>query len=129
MWLGWPLARVLYLFLGVAFLAVFVQVTLFHMRQNFYHPTQWLPVIVTPALGLCALLLTWQDGALARAGLTVLAVSGVGIGLIGTYYHFAGTGQRVGGYNLNNFMVGPPPMLPLIVVALSGLSLVVLHGV
>jgi hypothetical protein len=127
-WVGWPLARILDLFLGVAFLAVFVQVTLFHMRQNFYHPTQWLPVIVTPLLGASALLLTWQDGPLARAALTVFAVFGVGIGLIGTYFHFVGTGQRVGGYNINNFMVGPPPMLPLMVVVLSALSLVALHG-
>jgi hypothetical protein len=127
-WIGWPLARVLDLFLAIAFLAVFVQVTLFHMRQNFYHPSQWLPVIVTPLLGLAALVLTLWNVELARALLTLLSIFGVGIGLIGTYYHFAGTGQRVGGYNVNNFMVGPPPMLPLLVVALSGLSLVALHG-
>jgi hypothetical protein len=129
MWVGWPLARWLYLFLGVAFLAVFVQVTLFHMRQNFYHPSQWLPVIATPLLGVSALFVVWRDVELARAVLTLFAIVGVAIGLVGTYYHFVGTGQRLGGYNLNNFMVGPPPMLPLMVVALSALSLVALHGV
>jgi len=128
-WFGWPLARVLYLFLGIAFLAVFVQVTLFHLRQNFYHPSQWLPVVVTPVLGITALLLAWRVLPLERAALTLFAIFGIGIGLVGTYYHVVGTGQRVGGYSLNNFMVGPPPMLPLLVIALSALSLVVLHGI
>jgi hypothetical protein len=129
MWVGWPLERVLYLFLGIAFLAIFIQVTLFHLRQNFYHPSQWLPVFVTPILGITALLLTWRIAPIERGVLTLFSIFGVGIGLVGTYYHVAGTGQRVGGYTINNLMVGPPPMLPLMVVALSALSLVVLHGV
>lgn len=129
MWTGWPLARMLDLFLGIAFLAVFIQVTLFHLRQNFWHPTQWLPVIATPAAGLTALLLVWQDLGALRALFAILSVAGALIGLVGTYYHVAGTGKRVGGYSLNNFMVGPPPMLPMMVIALSALGLVALYWV
>jgi hypothetical protein len=128
-WFGWPLERILYLFLGIAFLAVFVQVTLFHMRQNFYHPSQWLPVLVTPVLGIVGLLLAWRSAPVERAIFTLFSVFGLGIGLVGTYYHLVGTGQRVGGYSVHNFMVGPPPMLPLMVVVLSALGLVVLHGI
>lgn len=129
MWSGWPLARLLDLFLGIAFLAVFVQVTLFHLRQNFRHPTQWLPVIATPAAGLAALLLVWWDLGPLRVVFAVLTVAGALIGLVGTYYHVAGTGRRVGGYSLNNFMVGPPPMLPVMVIALSALGLAGLYWV
>ena len=129
MWTGWPLARVLDLFLGIAFLAVFVQVTLFHMRQNFWHPSQWLPVLATPVAGVTALLLAWENLALLRTIFLALCLAGGLIGLIGTYYHVAGTGKRVGGYSLNNFMVGPPPMLPVMVIALSALGLAALYWV
>jgi hypothetical protein len=128
-WFSWPLQRILYLFLAVAFLAVFVQVTLFHMRQNFYHPSQWLPVVVTPVLGILALVVVWWPASVLVGAFTVFSIFGVAIGLVGTYYHVAGTGQRVGGYSVNNFMVGPPPMLPMMVVVLSALGLVVMHGV
>lgn len=128
MWTGWPLPRYLDLFLGVAFLAVFIQVTLFHMRSNFHQPTQWMPVLATPALGITALALTWYDGTLLRAVFSALAIFGLAVGLAGTYLHIAGTGRRVGGYTIHNLMVGPPPMLPLIVVALSALSFVALYA-
>lgn len=127
MWLGWPAQRVLYVFLGVVFLAIFVQVTLFHLRQNFRHPTMWLPVIATPALALLAFLLAWQQLAWLRITFSTLAGIGALAGLVGTYYHLAGVGERVDGYTLNNFMVGPPPTLPLMVTALSVLGLIVVY--
>ena len=129
MWPDWPLQRVLYLFLGLAFLSVFIQVTLFHLRQNFWHAAQWYPVIVTPLLSASAFLLVWQNLAPFRATFAILSVMGGLVGLAGTYYHVAGVAKRVEGFNLNNFMVGPPPMLPIVVIALSALGLVALYWV
>jgi len=129
MWTDWPLQRVLLLFLGLAFMSVFIQVTLFHLRQNFWHPAQWFPVVATPLLSLCALLLAWQNVPWFRTIFAILTVLGGLIGMVGTYYHVAGVGKRVEGFNLSNFMVGPPPMLPMMVIALSALGLVTLYWV
>ena len=127
LWAGWPIERAIYLFVGVVFLAVFVQVTLYHWRQNFRHWSMWIPVIATPALGLVALLLAWQNMPWLRALLGLLSAAGIVSGLAGTYFHVAGVGERVDGYNLNNFMVGPPPALPVLVSALSVLALMGLY--
>ncbi len=52
MWNGWPLSRVILLFTSLALLVIFVQVTLFHYRQNFRHWAMWGPVIGAPVIGL-----------------------------------------------------------------------------
>lgn len=52
---------------------------------------------------------------------------GMVAGLIGFYKHFRGVGQRVDGYRLHNFLVGPPVILPLFVSAFSALALLALH--
>lgn len=127
MWIGWPLERVLYLLLGILFAGVFVQVTLYHMRQNFRHPSMWLPVIATPVVGAtCLLLAGWNTAILKSllawsAGITAVA------SLYGTYLHSVGVGNRVGGFNVNNAMVGPPVMLPLLLAALSVLALIAVY--
>ena len=110
-------------------MSVFVQVTLFHLRQNFWHPAQWYPVIATPLIAISAFLLVWQNLTLLRVAFAVLSVFGVLIGTVGTVYHVAGVAKRVEGFSLNNFMVGPPPMLPMMVIALSALGLVALFWV
>lgn len=127
MWIGWPAERVLFLFLGVVFLAVFVQVGLMHWRQNFRHWAMWVPVIATPALGLLALLLSWRNVEGLRLLFVLLSAAGVLSGLMGSYYHIEGVGERVDGYTLNNFMVGPPITLPLLITALSVLGLIVVY--
>ena len=119
--------RVLFLFLGVVFLAVFVQVGLMHWRQNFRHWAMWVPVIATPALGLLALLLSWRNVEGLRLLFVLLSAAGVLSGLMGSYYHIEGVGERVDGYTLNNFMVGPPITLPLLITALSVLGLIVVY--
>lgn len=116
--------RVLFVFLGVTFLAIFIQVTLFHMRQNFRHPAMWSPVIGTPILGILALWIAWTPVPALFRLFAVLSVLGAVTGLVGTYFHLAGVGARVQGYTLNNFMVGPPPVLPLTVTVVSVLGLV-----
>lgn len=127
MWNGWPADRVLFLFLGVVFLAVFVQVGLMHWRQNFRHWAMWIPVVATPSLGVLALLLTWRNVEGLRLLFVLLSSVGVVSGLVGSYYHIEGVGGRVDGYTLSNFMVGPPVALPLLITALSALGLIVVY--
>lgn len=129
MWNGWPVDRVLFLFLGVVHLAVFVQVGLMHWRQNFRHWAMWVPVVATASLSLLSLLLTWQDAEALRSLFVLLSSASILAGFVGTYYHVTGVGARVDGYTLSNFMVGPPAALPLLVSALGVLGLIVVYMV
>lgn len=127
MWVGWPVERILYLFLAIVFLAMFVQVTLYHSRQNFRSPAMWLPVVATPLLTVTALLLvTWNLTVLRSIFAVLSAITGLA-SLYGTYLHGVGVGQRVEGYTFNNLMVGPPVMLPLLLAALSVLALLTVY--
>lgn len=125
-WYGWPLERVLLVLLGVMYLAIFVQVTLFHYRQNFRHWSMWIPVLATPldALGL----VTYVIYPVQWIGVTVtvlLAASLLG-GLFGSFMHWRGVGERVGGYEVRNFLVGPPVALPSMITGTSLIALIVL---
>lgn len=127
MWAGWPVDRILYLFLAVVAFAVFVQVALFHWRQNFRHWSMWVPVAGMLAQSITAGMLAMRpDPALISVfvGLGAIAVAS---GLVGTYFHLAGVGERVDGYTLNNFMVGPPPALPLLVSAVGALGVITVY--
>lgn len=127
MWTGWPIERWLFLIIGVIFLAIFVQVTLFHSRQNFRHPAMWFPVIATPVLGGLSLVITSTVAPALLATFSVLSGVGAIVGLVGTYLHVVGVGVRVGGFTVSNFMTGPPPVLPLTVTVVSALGLVVAY--
>lgn len=127
MWNGWPADRVLFLFLGVVSLAVFVQVGLMHWRQNFRHWAMWIPVVATPTLGLLGLLLAWRNIEALRGLFVLVSLVGVLSGLVGSYFHIEGVGERVDGYTLSNLMVGPPVALPLLISALGALGLIVVY--
>lgn len=127
MWGGWPIERVFYLFLAVVAFAVFAQVALFHWRQNFRHWSMWVPVFGLLALSLLAGLLAIRPDPALTTLFVAFAAIGIASGLVGTYYHWAGVGERVDGYTLNNFMVGPPPALPLLVSAVGALGLIVVY--
>ena len=111
---GWSVNKVLYLLVSLCFGLGFMQVTLYHYRQNFRHWSMWVPVAALPLLALNALWLFFTDSAALRSVFAGLLGLGVLAGLVGWYYHFSGVGDRVGGYKLNNFLMGPPTMLPLI---------------
>ena len=123
LWTGWPLDRVVLLLVGLAYLMIFVQVTMFHYRQNFRNIAMWLPVIGGPLIGAAALLLTLANTGALLGVVRVLLWIGAFAGLIGFYYHFRGVGQRVDGYALRNFLSGPPIVLPLMFSALGVLGL------
>ncbi|HEY0867018.1 MAG TPA: hypothetical protein VGE01_06560 [Fimbriimonas sp.] len=117
--------RLLYLFLGAAYLLVWIQLTLLHWRGAFHHRMMWGPVVVTPivVLAAVALGLSRQD-ATATLFNAAFAIATV-VGLIGTYYHLRGVASQVGGFTLRNAATGPPPVLPLIYSALGAFGLIV----
>jgi hypothetical protein len=125
-WNGWPLERILILFVGLAFLLIFIQVTLLHYRQNFRHWAMWVPVIETPIFALLAFIYAFYNPDWFYYVLLVVFSVAILSGLAGTYYHIKGVGERVEGYKLRNFLTGPPPVLPILISAIGGLGLIAL---
>lgn len=120
---GWPLDRAVHLITGTAFLALGAQAYLFHSRQNFRAGAMYIPVVGAPALGILEFANTLYPRTWLLTMSTPLLWFGVGAGLYGGYRHFVGVGQRVGGYESQNFLVGPPVFIPLFVSVLSALGL------
>lgn len=122
-WTGWTLSRAVVLFAGLAYLMIFIQVAMFHSRQNYRNGVMWLPVAGGALTGLVAAL----AAVLSIRGLLSLVIVlfwlQVAGGLIGFAYHFRGVGQRVDGYKTRNFLVGPPVVMPLMYSAIGALGL------
>ncbi|WP_309225211.1 hypothetical protein [Paenibacillus sp. JMULE4] len=112
------------LFVGLAFLAVWVQVTLSHYRQNFHHKAMWSPVISSPIYSLAAIWIAISRPDWLLSVFVFLMWFGVLTGTAGFYYHFHGVGLRVGGYSMRNFLVGPPVLMPMMYIAISVLGLI-----
>ncbi len=126
-WDGWPFARVLVLFVGLAFVMMGAQVLLFHWRAAFRKWTMYIPVLGAPALTAAGIAGAIQrDGWIGWAALAFFAI-GVFDGMIGVVEHLRGIVERIGGFSPRNVMAGPPVLLPAMFMALSlmgGLSLV-----
>ncbi len=123
-WEGWTLDRIVILFIGLAFLLIGIQVTMFHYRQNFHHKSMWLPVIASPVFFVAGTALAMYNVPWLVNTFIVLMLIGIIDGLIGLYYHFRGVGVRVGGWAGRNFLIGPPIIMPIIFTALSALGLI-----
>ncbi|WP_333474209.1 hypothetical protein [Paenibacillus gyeongsangnamensis] len=102
-WLERPLERVLILSLGIAFLAIGLQVTLSHYRQNFHHEAMWAPVVSIPVFCITALVLAFNRSEGLFTFFLVLMCAGVLKGGTGMYYHVHGVGMRVEGFTSRNF--------------------------
>jgi hypothetical protein len=126
-WDGWPLERVVYLFLGAAYLLVWIQLTLLHWRGAFRNRIMWGPVLFTPIAVLAALLIALTREGIAPTVFIVVFALAVLEGLIGTAYHLKGVASQVGGFNARNAATGPPPLLPLIYAALGAFGLIVYY--
>lgn len=126
-WTDWPIERFLVFFVAFAFLMMGIQVTMFHYRQNFHHKSMWMPVIASPLFFLCGMALAFFN--LSWLAMLFVGFMWIGIiaGFIGFYFHFRGVGVRVGGWELRNFLIGPPIILPLMFTALSVLGLTAIY--
>jgi hypothetical protein len=103
-------------------------VTLFHARQNFRRWAMWVPVVEGPLFAVTAIVLAFYNAGWLRVLFALFMWIGMAGGLYGAYLHTAGVGQRVGGYSQSqNFLVGPPIMLPLMMTAISALGLLALY--
>ena len=127
MWNGWPISRVLLFFTSMGLLMIFAQVTLFHYRQNFRHWAMWGPVIGAPVIGMLALALSFYNVPWLRTITAIFFALGVLTGAAGFALHVNGVGQRVDGYKMQNFLIGPPITLPLMVAAMSVLGLIAIY--
>ena len=124
-WQGWPIERFLYLFLGAAFLLVWIQVALFHWKGGFRSKAMWGPVLYTPLLVLAAfaMVITPQ----AATAFLVITIVGIVEGLIGTVMHLRGISKMVGGMTLRNFIAGPPAILPVVYTALCAAAVIIYY--
>jgi hypothetical protein len=126
-WNGWSLDRVVVLFVSAAYVFIGIQVAMSHYRQNFRHIAMWGPVISAPVIVLAGLALVFLNTKWLAVLFQILLWVGAAEGLVGFYYHFAGVGVRVGGYEPRNFLLGPPVVMPLVFSAMSALGLLALY--
>lgn len=126
-WNGWPLERVLILFVALALFMTFAQVTMYHYRGNFRNPVMWTPVLATPVVGLIGLILVFYNTLWLRTAFGwLLGITAVAA-LAGAVIHVRYVTFRVGGWELRNVLTGPPFLLPLMLSAISALGLIVLY--
>jgi hypothetical protein len=126
-WDGWGFQRFYLLFVAAAFLLLGLQVFLFHWGAAFRRWTMYIPVLGAPALTVAGIAGALQrDGWIGWAALAFFVI-GVGDGLIGVFEHLRGIAERIGGFSPRNLVAGPPPLLPVMFMALAvsgGLALV-----
>jgi hypothetical protein len=127
-WSHWSLDRIVILYVGLAYLFIWIQVTMSHYRQNFHHKAMWAPVILAPLICITSIICTLMNNSGWLLMAIILLWLGALAGLVGFYFHFKGVGLRVGGYALRNFLIGPPIILPLLFSALSILGLIAVYG-
>ena len=112
-WKGWPLERLMYLFLGIAFTVVWAQIYLFHgVMAEFEAQAMVIPVYYTPLLALTAFLYAATQLPVVRTLFIALYIGGIITGAMGVYYHLHGV-QEMGALSLQNLATGPPVLLPL----------------
>ena len=121
-WHGWDLDRAVLVFTGVAYLVIWVQLSLYHWAGGFKHVAMWGPVLSTPLVVGGAIL-----GAVARDGVwgwIALALLTLGVleGLLGLYFHVQGIRAQIGGFSIRNLLSGPPPLLPVAYAAVGVLG-------
>ncbi|WP_199622621.1 hypothetical protein [Paenibacillus alkalitolerans] len=126
-WDGWPIERILILFVSLAFMMIGIQVTMFHYRQNFHHKSMWVPVIEAPVFFMTGIALTFFNLTWLNVLFQAMMWIGVISGMIGSYFHVRGVGIRVGGWALRNFLIGPPVTLPMMFTAISVLGLIAVY--
>lgn len=126
-WTGWPFERVALLFVGLAFVMLTIQVTLYHLGGAFHRWQMWAPVLYGPVLAIVG---TGASAVMSPSIRTaVMVLFGIGIldGLAGTYHHLNAIRHYVMGFTLRNYIAGPPPVLPPVFAALSAFGLLAVY--
>lgn len=124
-WDGWSPQRFFYLFIGAAYLLVWIQVLLFHWRGAFRHWPMWGPALFSPVLAVMGILYAFVHGGWINAAFVAVFAVGAIEGLMGVFYHFKGVQHYIGGVTLRNLMAGPPVIMPMMFTALSLAALLV----
>lgn len=121
-WAGWDLDRAVLLFTAVAYVLIWIQLSLYHWAGAFKHVAMWGPVLATPLVVLGALLGAFvRDGAWGWIALGLL-VFGILEGMGGVYFHLRGVASQIGGLTTRNLLSGPPPLLPVAYTAIGVLG-------
>lgn len=126
-WTGWPLERFLYLFVGAAYMMIWIQVSLFHWRGGFRSKFMWGPVLYTPLLFMAAFLMGFRHGGVLDTAYVVIFAIGALEGMGGFILHARGVASLVGGFNVRNLMAGPPIILPAMYMAMGALGLLIFY--
>jgi hypothetical protein len=122
-WDGWDIDRAVLVFTAVAYLVIWVQLSLLHWAGGFKHLAMWGPVLATPFVIAGAI-----AGGLERGspwGWVALGLLAFGVldGVLGVYFHLRGIASQIGGFTTRNVLSGPPPLLPLAYAAIGVLGI------
>ncbi len=124
-WRVWTPQRFLFLFIGLAYMMVWIQALLFHWRGAFRHRPMWGPVLTAPVLSAMGIVFAFIYGGVISVLFLILFLIGAMEGIAGIYYHLKGIRHYIGGFSLRNFMVGPPIILPMTFMVFSVVALLV----
>ncbi len=83
----------------------------------------WEPVVYLPVLVVMGIVAVFIHGVYLEVYGIALTLSLL-MGLSGLVFHIQGILSEVGGWNLDNIMVGPPPMFPLSIALISMIGIV-----
>jgi hypothetical protein len=122
-WDQWSLPRLLTFIFGLAYLMLWLQITVWHARGKFHRWQMWIPVIALPLLALVGITLSiWPIFILGWIQ-TILSLVGMIAGLYGGFLHIQAIKQRTGGWKMENLMSGPPFILPFMIAAFGIINL------
>ncbi|WLR51388.1 hypothetical protein LC040_00340 [Bacillus tianshenii] len=122
-WSSWTAPWTITLLSSIGYFLLWIQVTLWHKRGKFHLKLMWAPVIVLPVAALIGIVTLFvQDSWFSWVQL-IVSTSAIWLGIIGTSFHLKSIGKRTGGYTIENFMTGPPFVLPLLISLFGTLNL------
>jgi hypothetical protein len=125
-WDDWSLARLLTLIVGIGYVMIWMQVTVWHWRGKFHKWQMWIPVIALPIFGAVAILLALFTNEWLGLAHTLLSVIAIIAGVYGGLLHITAIKHRTGGFKMENFMSGPPFVLPFTIASFGFIQLLLL---
>ncbi|MHB8840673.1 MAG: hypothetical protein ACYC56_02595 [Candidatus Aquicultor sp.] len=121
--LGLSIATWAIILVTLLFAILWVQVLILHYRGAFRRIWMWEPVVYLPILVVMGIVAIFVHGVFLEVYGIALTLSML-MGLSGFVFHIQGILNEVDGWNLDNIMVGPPPMFPLSVALISMIGVV-----